>query len=635
MKLFGFKGSLLAASLIVLSGTVLVNSLVSYFNQKTLLEERITSRTHEYAIDQAGLIGGFLREKVDGIHRLSERYRNGFYSDESKDIIEMTKSFADAMNVYGTVIAFKNGDAYWTFDTAWYPGHKYKANINDVGWYKQSQEKSGTTITKPYIGSDGTTLWVSIVEKTNFGAIAGYPSMALMSEIVSETSLEGSQALVFIDDSTVLASSTEDFTPNSKLSEQPWYDEVKSNIFSQDSFSHHLELNGEGKLLFSKQIKFGDTTWYYLIIVDEAVVFAPLGEIVSESLLTGGLSIAFGCFIIFFVIQFLYAPILSLKETIVGLSQGNGDLTRRLEVRSKDDLGQIASGVNKFIENLQNMMLQIQSATHQLESNIGSLNEQSTRNAVTIQNHRSETEQIVTAVTEMSVTAESVASDASNTADITQQAVSAGAESQHKATETQNTVENLVGEVNSASMHVQEMDEQSKNITSILNVIEEIAEQTNLLALNAAIEAARAGEAGRGFAVVADEVRTLATRSKSCTEEIDKALAQLRQGSSAVVGAMDKTKTRCEVTAREARITIDSLGAMTTHINDIDQLTAQIATAAQEQSAVTHEVSENMNAINMIVTELDKSGQATLAEVNKIEEINSDLVKIVNQFKLN
>ncbi|MFT2112202.1 methyl-accepting chemotaxis protein [Marinomonas sp. 2405UD68-3] len=634
MKIFGFKGSLLAAALIVLSGTVLINSFISYLNQKSLLEEQITHRTQDYASDQAKLIESFLQEKADGIHRLAERYNDGLFSQKPKDVIEMTKSFADAMNVYGTVIAYKNGDAYWTYSTAWYPDHKYKDDINTVGWYKQSQERSGTTVTKPYIGSDGKTLWVSIVEKTKFGAIAGYPSMALMSEIISETSLEGAKALVFIDDSTVLASSTEDFSPNSKLSDQAWYNDVKNKVFEQDIYSQQLELNGKSNLLISKKINFGDTTWYYLMFVDESVVFSPLESVVWASIFTGSVSIFLGCFIIFLVIQILYKPILSLKETIVGLSQGNGDLTHRLAVNSKDDLGQIASSVNVFIENLQNMMLKIKDSTNQLESNIGSLNQQLTENANTLQNHRSETEQIVTAVTEMSATAESVASDASNSADITQKAVRVGEQSQTKAKETQGTVSSLVEEVHSASNHVKEMNDQSKNITSILTVIEEIAEQTNLLALNAAIEAARAGEAGRGFSVVADEVRSLATRSKGCTEEIDKALKQLVQGSDSVVEAMDKTKNKCEETAREAGVTIESLGVMSDHINDTNQLTAQIATAAQEQSAVTHEVSRNMNAINMIVTELDESGQKTVEEVSKIEDINSNLVHIVRKFKL-
>lgn len=634
MKMFGFKGSLLAAALLVLSGTVLINSYVSYLNQKTLLEEQITKRTQDYAADQAGLIGGFLKEKVEGIHRLTEHYKEGLGTENPKEIIELTKAFASAMNIYGTVIAFKNGDAYWTYDTAWYPDHKYKDDINTVGWYKQSQERSGTTITKPYIGSDGKTLWVSIVEKTNFGAIAGYPSMALMSDIVASTSLDGAQAMVFIDDSTILASSSEQYAPNAKLDDKAWYGTVKKEILKHDVFTGKFTQDGENKLLFSKQIKFGDTTWYYLITIDESVVFAPLKSILWQSTLTGGASIAIGCLIIFFVIQLLYRPILSLKATIVGLSQGNGDLTRRLEVKSKDDLGQIATAVNLFMENLQGMMLKIQGVTHQLENNIASLNDQSTKNARIIQSHRRETEQIVTAVTEMNATAETVASDAANTADITQKAVNAGGESQSKAVQTKHTVSSLVSDVSSASDYVQQMSDQSKNITSILGVIEDIAEQTNLLALNAAIEAARAGEYGRGFAVVADEVRSLATRSKSCTEEIEKALSQLTRGSSAVVDAMNKTKERCEETALEAGITIDSLDAMSNHITDIDQLTAQIATAAQEQSAVTHEVSQNMSAINQIVTELDVSVQSAVDEVDKIERINAELVAIVNKFTL-
>ncbi|WCE32412.1 methyl-accepting chemotaxis protein [Vibrio sp. SCSIO 43137] len=634
MKKIGFKGSLLTAAFIVLTGTVLTNSFISYYNQKNLLKEKITQHTQEYATEQAELIGGFLDEKVSGIHRLTKHYRDGIGTDDPDKIIELTKVFAEAMNIYGTVIAFKNGDAYWTYSTAWYPDHKYKDDINTVGWYKQSQQKSGTTITKPYLGADGATLWVSIVEKTNFGAIAGYPSMALMSDIVAGTSLKGSQAMVFIDDSTVLASSSEEIIPNSKLDDLPWYVAERDNILSNDAYTGQFTQDDRQKLFFSKQIKFGDTTWYYLITIDESIVFAPLQGVVWQSSITGTTSIVLGCLIILLVIQWLYKPILSLKETISALSQGEGDLTRRLDVHSKDDLGQIAMGVNQFIESLQSMMLKIQSSTHQLEDNIASLHKQTASSSATIQNHRSEMEQIVTAVTQMNATAEAVATDAANSAGSTRDAVSAGVDSQSKASQTQHTVSSLVEDVSVASEHVQQMSEQSSNTISILSVIEEIAEQTNLLALNAAIEAARAGEHGRGFAVVADEVRNLATRSKSCTEEIESALTQLTNGSSAIVAAMDKTKARCEETAIEAGSAVDSLNSMSNHVSEVDKLTTQIAAAAQEQSAVTHEISQNMNAINQIVTELDQSGQSVVNEAGKIEQINSDLVNIVNKFKL-
>lgn len=634
MKKLGFKSSLLLSAIIVLACTVVINSVISYLNQKSLLKEQITQQTQDYAYSQAELIGDFLKEKVAGIHRLTTHYKDSIGTEDPNDIIEMTKVFSEAMNIYGTVIAFKNGDAYWTYDTAWYPNHKYKDDINAVGWYQQSQERSGTTITKPYIGADGKTLWVSIVEKTNFGAIAGYPSMALMSEVIAETSLKGSQAIVFIDDSTILASSNEEYAPNSKLDEKPWYNDVKESIFSQDNYTGQFYQDGDSKLIFSKQIKFGDATWYYLITIDEAVVFAQLDNIIYQSLITGSITLILGCLIIFLVIQLLYKPILSLKATILDLSQGDGDLTRRLDVNTNDDLGQIASAVNVFMANLQKMMLQVQDVSRQLGANTTSLNTQSKKNTSTIHSHRNETDQIVTAVTEMNATAEAVATDASLSAETTLKAVSAGNESKNKAIKTQHTVSSLIVDVSAASESVGKMSEQSSNIIAILEVIEGLAEQTNLLALNAAIEAARAGENGRGFAVVADEVRNLATRSKSCTEEIEQALGELTNNSNAVVAAMEQAKARCEETALDANSSVEALDIMSNHIKEVDQLTAQIATAAQEQSAVTNEVSRNMTAISEIVSELDASGQSVVDEAFKIDKTNSELIEIVKQFKL-
>ncbi|PSW06832.1 methyl-accepting chemotaxis protein [Photobacterium lipolyticum] len=323
-----------------------------------------------------------------------------------------------------------------------------------------------------------------------------------------------------------------------------------------------------------------------------------------------------------------------LKERIDTLSTGEADLTSRIDITSHDELGDIGNSVNNFIIYLQSMILEIAQASAHITEGIKQLDVQSEQNNQALIKHASETDQVVAAITEMSATAETVAQNATETAANTQKANDDAMLAKDDVLEASGSMIVLVDEVGAASSSINTMNENTQQIVSVLGVIGEIADQTNLLALNAAIEAARAGEQGRGFAVVADEVRSLAARTQSSTAEINEILTTLRQDAASAVAAMNVTKTSCERTAENAERVSNSLDAVTGSIVEINDLSTQIATASEEQSSVTEEVSRNMNNIREMVHELTQNGQATVDSTQSLAAANAQLNVLVSKFKL-
>ena len=341
-----------------------------------------------------------------------------------------------------------------------------------------------------------------------------------------------------------------------------------------------------------------------------------------------------GLLVIWLVGHGIARPLKQMVAMLDDIAKGEGDLTRRLSSDRSDELGSIAKGFNTFLAKLQAMITQVVTSVQSVSDSSEHTADIAIRTNIGIQKQMAEIDQVATAVQEMTATAQDVARNATQAAQAASHADQAAGQGMQIVRDTSNSIGVLAVEIGKAVEVVQALAKDSENINAILTAIRGIAEQTNLLALNAAIEAARAGEQGRGFAVVADEVRNLAQKTQKATEEIQSMIQQLQQDTRDVVRVMEDSQNRTDESVQHAAKAAQALETITQAVSVINDMNTQIASAAEEQSAVADDINRNVINIGQVANEVaggaDESSSAS-ADLTKLAEQQR---RLINQFKV-
>ncbi|WP_338521395.1 methyl-accepting chemotaxis protein [Pseudomonas batumici] len=503
------------------------------------------------------------------------------------------------------------------------------------GWYKAATTAQQTIVTEPYIAASSgklvITLATPVQHQGQFIGVTGADiDLGSISAIINSLNFGGhGHAFIVSADGKIL------IHPDSKLILKNLSDAYPAGAPKISAGLKEVDADGKHQFIsFTHVNGVSSVDWYVALVLDQDTAFSMLSEFRTSAIVATVIAVIIIIALLGMLIRVLMQPLHLMGRAMHDIAEGEGDLTKRLTIHGHDEFGTLGMSFNRFVERIHTSIREVASATGQVNEVALRVVSASNSSMLNSDQQASRTSSVAAAINQLGAAAQEIAQNAALASQHSSEARSLAEDGQQVVDKTINAMQQLSAKISDSCGNIETLNSNTVNIGQILEVITGISQQTNLLALNAAIEAARAGEAGRGFAVVADEVRNLAHRTQDSAQQVQKMIEELQVGAREAVGIMTDSQRQSENSVGIANQAGERLGSVTQRIGEIDGMNQSVATATEEQTAVVESINVDITEINMLNQEGVENLQSTLRACADLEQQAARLKHLVGTFRI-
>ncbi|MBT41504.1 MAG: chemotaxis protein [Idiomarina sp.] len=628
LKSLRFNQKVILAASLILVLVLGIFTLTNFYQMSSQIRTDLQAQMRALSGSVSSNISQWLNDRMRIVRATASAYSADDTFADALGKVQQSKAAGDFKNVY---YGLTDG-TFILDDTSINLPDDYDARSRP--WYQLALEQDQPTYTKPYIDVTTNELTISAVVpmKENgrlLGVAGGDMMLDTISAIVNDVDFMGLGFAFLVDQQGSILSHPDTDRVDSSLTDYLGNDAAIKNEFV------NYDVDGISRLVSFRKIDGIDgVNWYLAVAIDEEKAYAGVSSFAWTALVYMVIGIIAVVLLLSWLLNLLLKPLQRLRHAVTDMARGEGDLTQRLPVESNDEFGRLSQRMNEFIAKIHGAISDVQQASSQLEKNVTAM-AAANRDSVNLGDEQaSRTQTIATAINQLGASANDISGSAATASERASEANHKSTEARQALTENRQQIETLSQRMQESAEAIHELDENTQNIGQILEVIKGITEQTNLLALNAAIEAARAGEAGRGFAVVADEVRSLAQRTADSAGEIEAMIERVRKGTQTVVGVIKESEATSDACVTSAEQSSTHMAEIDHIIGQIDDVNHTVASATEQQNSVIKSLDQDVSDISQLNEKTQQNLRRSNDACEQLQKEFDRLESLVSKFKL-